>query len=225
MLKKDSRSEWEKKVDDIHKQQTKESKKGVDNVKKIADIYATLKKCDRDFDGSINSEIKKIKELQATGVSVFESEKIRIQQAAIGKILVKRTMIELNHAETEDQLENAIDMLGKVIGQTKRVQGGILAGIGMSSMKNIDEAVPSNQSKEIMHEYVNGSFEVPEEITNKIDDTFVDNLIRGIDFEECLKMDLFSNDNHGANYNYSTVPTENSDSNSDMKKDLLDGIL
>jgi len=199
-LKKDNRTEFEKKVDAKHKKRAKGEKAELNQAKKKVDYGADLRECDRLFSRVIDTQLAKIKELQENGIDVWENEKIEIQQASIGKLIVKRALIELHHSGSDNDLNKAKNMLGMALIYTQKLKTIDVDKVGFLQSKFIEYAIPSNQSKDIMKSELDGNYEISEEFANKVDDTFVESLINGESFEDCLNKNNYST-NRSSNRN------------------------
>lgn len=186
LFKKDTRSPMQKELDKIFAGMQKSQDERVARQMKINACEVQLKSCDRVFKEAIEDECYTGRELEENGFEA-DAQRARIRQAAMGRIVVKRSLIELQSVATEQQLNKAINNLGVAIRQMHRVSNFSTQGVSRRNRKAIAGMLPSEEDAAVFELIEDENFPIPPEIADKVNESFVNNLMDGMSFDECLK--------------------------------------
>ena len=186
LFKKDTRSPMQKELDKIFAGMQKGQDERVARQMKINTCEVQLKSCDRVFVNVIDDECGTARELEENGFEA-DTQRARIKQAAMGRLVVKRTLIELQSGATEQQLNKAINNLGIAIRQMHRVTNFGTQGVARRNRKAITNMLPTEEDAAVFDIIDDENFPIPPEVADKITDSFVNNLMEGMSFEECMK--------------------------------------
>lgn len=183
---KEKKSPMERELDKIFAETQKVHDQQLARQMKINTCYTQLKSCDRVFVEAIEDECVVAAELEGQGF-VAEPQRSRIKQAAMGRIVVKRALIELKSVSTEQSLNKAINLLGASIRQMHRISNYSTEGISGRNRKAIQNMLPDSEDGNVFALVEDDKYPIPTEIADKVNDNFVQNLINGMDFEECMR--------------------------------------
>lgn len=186
LFKKDTRSPMQKELDKIFAGMQKGQDERVARQMKINTCEVQLKSCDRVFTDVIHDECSTARELEESGFEA-DTQRARIRQAAMGRLVVKRTLIELQSVATEQQLNKAINNLGVAIRQMHRVTNYSTQGVSRRNRKAVTNMLPTEEDAAVFDIIDDENFPIPPEVADKVNESFVNNLMDGMTFEECMK--------------------------------------
>ena len=173
----------------------------------IANCRMVMHDCERTFNITIDTERDIATKKRRIG-SPVERERERVRMAAIGLLVTDMALLELDSISSEADMNSAMNQMGKALKQLVRLDNRI-AGISESSRKFIDMFYPgirgmieetenytsSKRVREIREmgeaKDIATMYEIPAEVRDRIDDTFVDNLMSG----DSYKMAMFKSVN------------------------------
>lgn len=173
-----------------YKHQAEQRKKYLDRGAQKDACYAALKECETKFNNIIRTERARAQDLIARGYPIEESRQ-HIRDAAIGLLVVDRAIIDLKGIPNDDILSGAVNMLGSAIRQMKKLNKTAPA-ISNSARKSLQETYMYPLDENVADTDQLASARIPEEMVQKINKPFVDALLNGASFSECLGMSLHS---------------------------------
>jgi|GEM_PF-5334132 len=188
-FKKDKRTPAQKEIDRIYEDMKKKEDAYMVRQRKVTRCNTMLKECDRIFDDTIAKDISTAIKMEENGF-VAQTQRDKIKQAAMGKIVAKRALLELESVETEQQLNSAINLLGTAVRQITRMSDLSIEAILPRNRNAIEGMLPDaeNVDNEIFAILEATDAPIPAEIAGRVNESFVNDLISGMDFEECLKV-------------------------------------
>lgn len=161
----------------------------------INECVAVMKDCRTKFNQAITDERKIALKKNHSGIPT-DRERNRIRDAAIGILTVDMALFDLESIKSEADLNAAMNQMGKALFQMIRLDQ-TNTNISTTSRSFIDLFYPSfknmveeennytvaKQKKEKVKRGegtdIMAIYEIPKEIRDRIDDTFVDNLMQG----------------------------------------------
>lgn len=198
----DPEKEYKSAVDAEYKRMEKLRAKRNNRHEHIVECVTTMKDCRTSFNQAIMTERDIAKRKQRTGLPV-DRERTRIREAAIGILTVDMALYDLETIRSEADLNAAMNQMGKALKQLIKLDNAT-PNISNSSRKFIDLFYPgfrniveetenytyvkkdkvTSKSGEAMD--IASMYEIPEEIRNRIDSTFVENLMQGDSYEMAM---------------------------------------
>ena len=155
--------------------------------RKIDDCAIVLNDCRFTFNQIISVENSLAAEMRRKGLP-NNKQYARVRDCAVGILIVDQALYELKSIHTEDDLNGAMNKMGMALRQMRRID-------------NSSAAVSNSTEKIIRQWYPDGLFtnreeepegpvlpEVSEELSNIIDENFIQNMMDGHSFERCMKM-------------------------------------
>ena len=194
--------EYQSAVDAEYKKMEKLRSKRNDRREHIVECIATMKDCRTSFNQAISQERDIAKRKQRTALPI-DRERTRIREAAIGILTVDMALFDLESVRSESDLNAAMNQMGKALKQLIRLDNST-PNISGGSRKFIDMFYPGFRSMvEESENYVYvkkekdsskhsegidiaSMYEIPPEIRNRIDSTFVENLLQGDSYEMAM---------------------------------------
>lgn len=165
----------------------------------IVECITTMKDCRTTFNQTIMAERDIAKRKQRSAIPI-DRERTRIREAAIGILTVDMALFDLESVRSEQDLNLAMNTMGKALKQLVRLDNST-RNISNTSRKFIDLFYPGframvedtenytfekkDREKGKQGEGVNvaSMYEIPAEIRNRIDNTFVENLLNGDNYD------------------------------------------
>ena len=186
LFKKDETPEEKlrRELEKAQKETDKKNDKLVQRQKKTAECYAVLAECYRTFEKTIVLENSRVYELQSMG---FDSndQRARVREAAIGMLVAKEAMIKMERISTDEELNSAMNKMGMALKQVQRLDDSSSA-ISESTRRTLRKWYPYPLEENEADKEMNAKLEIPEEIRDRIDDSFITKLMNGVGFEACL---------------------------------------
>lgn len=155
--------------------------------RKIDDCAIVLNDCRFTFNQIISVENSLAAEMRRKGLPNTK-QYARVRDCAVGILIVDQALYELKSIHTEDDLNGAMNKMGMALRQMRRID-------------NSSAAVSNSTEKIIRQWYPDGLFtnreeepegpvlpEVSDELSNIIDENFIQNMMDGHSFERCMKM-------------------------------------
>lgn len=171
-------------IEEENKKIIKKNKDYVSRQEKIMDCRAALAECYDFFQRSIIIENARNAELESTGL-LDSDHRDRVREAAIGMLIAKQAIIKLEHINNDGELNRTINQMGMALRQVQRLDDSTNA-ISYSTKKTLKRWYPYPLEENIADKEMNTQLAVPQDIRDKIDNDFIDGLIDGDSFDECL---------------------------------------
>lgn len=187
----DKKTKEAKKQQKAYNKQNRIFEKKVDRAVRITDCYAALAECEKRFNTMIQTETAMAKQMQSHGYS-DEKQRENIRQAAIGLLVVDRAKLELSSVSTEEDFNSALNKLGQALSQIRRLDN-TNPTVSNGVRKSLEQwySMPlegSEADKDPLANYM-----IPPETAQRINRTFVDNLMAGNSFSACMAYDSMEN--------------------------------
>lgn len=167
-----------------NRKHTKIAEENVDRQVKINECTAALERCERCFERTIIFERQNAKDMRNRGYSDQKQREI-VRQAAIGLMVVDRAKLELRSVATEESFNSAVNMLGQALGQIRRLdKTNPVVSEGMVKLLQSWSSVSWRESDAAKDPLAN--FMIPPETAERINPSFVDGLMAGKSFYDCM---------------------------------------
>lgn len=152
----------------------------------IEECGAVLRDCRSTFQQTILVENALAADMRRKGYDTSKQSK-RVREAAIGILVVDQALFELQSINSEADLNSAMNKMGMALRQLKRVDNST-AAISNSTERIVEKWYPGAMSQLANASDADAvpSMEVPESERSKIDDTFIENLMRGDSYEMAM---------------------------------------
>lgn len=192
-------AQYQSEVDAEFKRMEKVRKARGTREAQVLECRTVMQECRASFEQSIRTErsiaMKKKREMIPA-----DREKMRIREAAIGILVTESALLDLESISSEMDLNMAMNQMGKALKQLVKLDNSAET-IGSRSRKFIDMFYPGFRSliegteqytfaKQAKVELEKGEeqniasmYEIPKELRDRIDDTFVENLMAGDSFQ------------------------------------------
>ena len=198
----DPEKEYMAAVDAEYKRMEKLRAKRNSRQEHIVECITTMRDCRTSFNQAIMTERDIAKRKQRTGLPI-DRERTRMREAAIGILTVDMALFDLESVRSEADMNAAMNQMGKALKQLIRLDNAT-PNISNSSRKFIELFYPGFRGiveetenytyvKKAKDAAKNGEavdvasmYEIPEEIRNRIDSTFVENLLHGDSYEMAM---------------------------------------
>lgn len=198
----DPEKEYNNAVEAEYKRMEKLRAKRNNRHEHIVECITTMKDCRTSFNQAIMTERDIAKRKQRSAIPV-DRERTRIREAAIGILTVDMALFELESVRSEADLNSAMNQMGKALKQLVKLDNST-PNISNSSRKFIEMFYPGFRSmveetenytyiKKEKDKAKNGEaidiasmYEIPAEIRNRINSTFVENLMQGDSYEMAM---------------------------------------
>jgi hypothetical protein len=198
----DPEKEYQSAVDAEYKRMEKLRAKRNNRQEHIVECITTMRDCRTSFNQAIMTERDLAKRKQRSALPI-DRERIRIREAAIGILTVDMALFDLESVRSEADLNAAMNQMGKALKQLIRLDNAT-PNISNSSRKFIELFYPGFRGvvaetenytyvKKAKDKSAHGEavdiasmYEIPEEIRNRIDSTFVENLLQGDSYEMAM---------------------------------------
>lgn len=152
--------------------------------KQISECAAALNDCRMTFNQTILHENALAADMRRHGLDATK-QRIRVREAAIGIMVVDQALFELQSINSESELNNAMNKMGVALRQLQRVDNSTSAVSG-STERILRKWYPAYDQDIAETETQAPTVDIPEEIREKIDDSFVKNLMDGDSFEMAM---------------------------------------
>lgn len=149
--------------------------------KQISECAAALHDCRMTFNQTILHENALAADTRRRGFDPVK-QRVRVREAAIGIMVVDQALLELQSINSEAELNGAMNKMGMALRQLKRVDNSTTAVSGATE-RVLRQWYPAYDKEIAEAEAENTVVEIPMEIQEKIDDTFVKNLMEGDSYE------------------------------------------
>ena len=205
----------------------------------LLECNLVMQDCRRVFNETILTEYDLAARKRRQGLPT-DRERTRIQEAAIGIMVTDTALMDLESIKSESDLNRAMNTMGKALRQMVRMDNSV-AGISRTSRNYIDMFFPGFKSmvddsenytsmKKTANTVKNSSegtdissiYEIPASIRARIDDTFVDNLLKGDSYKMAMAKAVHSDLNLNPQRSY-TEPQSNAGTSSAISR--ADAIL
>lgn len=195
----DPEKEYQAAIDAEYKRMEKLRAKRNNRREHIVECIAIMKDCRTSFNQAIKQE-RDIAKRKQRGALPIDRERARIREAAIGILTVDMALFDLESVRSENDLNTAMNQMGKALKQLIRLDN-TTPNISGNSRKFIDMFYPGFRSMvEEQENYVyvkkekeaskqgegidiSSMYEIPPEIRKRIDSVFVENLLQGDSYE------------------------------------------
>lgn len=194
-------------VEDQYQSQVDAEFKRMEKVRKtigareaqVRECRSVMNDCRGAFEQAIRTErdiaIKKKRDMIPV-----DREQTRIREAAIGILVTEMALLDLESISSEMDLNSAMNQMGKALKQLVRLDNSV-SSISSTSRKFIDMFYPGFRSmiegteqytfaKKAQQELQKGEerniasmYEIPKQLRDRIDDTFVENLMAGDSYQ------------------------------------------
>lgn len=182
----------------------KRREKTLERTKQIDSCFATIEACERSFKKTIRSERARADEMMMKGYPAEEARE-RIREAAIGLLVADRAKYDLRGTPSEASFNSAVNQLGIALHQLKKLDKST-AAVGTSAKKALQEWYPYPLEENAADKDPLAQLKLPQEMLQRIDKNFVNNLMAGDSFETCMAKSVVTRDT----YNPDTL-SENED--------------
>lgn len=154
--------------------------------RKVEDCANVLRDCRFTFNKVIAVENALAGEMRRKGYPT-NKQHARVQDAAVGILIVDQALYELKSINTEADMNSALNKMGMALRQLRRIDNSSAAVSG-STEKIIRQWYPNGLcSEEIAKDLEDPTLpEVTDDINSVIDESFVQNLMAGDSFELCM---------------------------------------
>ncbi len=176
----------EKEIRELHKKNQKKDRKIEDRQRRIADCSAILHECMDVFEKSIMVENARAAQLRTKGYP-SPNHRSRVREAAIGMLVADQALIELDCMQTEHELNQAMNRMGTVLRQIRRLDNGTDA-LSFSTKKLIAKWYPYPLDENEGDKNYHAEFEIPQEITDRVNDEFIQELMDGTGFRMAIAL-------------------------------------
>lgn len=195
----DPEKEYQSAIDAEYKRMEKIRAKRNDRHAHIVECINTMKDCRTSFNQAIMQERDIAKRKQRSAIPI-DRERTRIREAAIGILTVDMALFDLESVRSEADMNAAMNRMGKALRQLIRLDNST-PNISGNSRKFIDMFYPGfrgmveetenyvyvkkEKNKENHGDPIDIAtmYEIPPEIRNRINATFVENLLQGDSYE------------------------------------------
>ena len=199
---KSSSEQYKRDVEATHKQMQKMMANEAARRDHITKCVVLMKECRTKFVSSIMTEREVATKKKRTGIPI-DRERTRIREAAIGILTVDIALLDLESIASEADLNRAMNNMGKALRQlihldntTSAISGSARYFVdafypGFKNLVNdsenynaVKKAADSAKKKDPKE--VESLYEIPKEIRDRIDDSFVENLLAGDSYEMAM---------------------------------------
>lgn len=178
--KGNSREQAEKKMKKAVAKQTKLWNKKIEEAMSWANCEADLNICKNRFEATIVMEQNRLKERAAEGKPV-DRQKERLKHAAIGVLITEDALDELADMRAEGDLTSTLNSLCLALKQMERISdhGAKLKATSLGAQLAVLYPSESKLAKKLE------ALEIPDRISDAVNETFVNNLASGMSLREC----------------------------------------
>ena len=149
--------------------------------KQVADCAAALNDCRMTFNQTILHENALAADTRRRGFDAGK-QRVRVREAAIGIMVVDQALLELQSVNSESELNIAMNKMGTALRQLKRLDSST-AAISGSTERILRQWYPAYDQEIAEAKAEDLIVDIPDEIQERIDDTFVKNLMAGDSYE------------------------------------------
>lgn len=164
-------------------------------VTKVMDCVLVMQECKTAFENTIRQE-REIANKKKRNMIPIDRERARLREAAIGIMVADMALLDLESISSEADLNSALNQMGKALRQLVYLDNTV-ASISNTSRKFIDQFYPGFQSliegteqydfgkkakvalEQGEEQKIASMYEIPQEMRERIDDSFVDDLLAG----------------------------------------------
>lgn len=195
----DPEKEYNDAIDAEYKRMEKLRAKRNSRQEHIVECVTTMRDCRTSFNQAIMTERDIAKRKQRSAIPI-DRERTRIREAAIGILTVDMALYELETVRSEADLSAAMNQMGKALKQLVKLDNAT-PNISNSSRNFMDLFYPGfrsmvdetenyiyvkkdkDKSKQGEGIDIASMYEIPAEIRNRINNTFVENLLQGDSYD------------------------------------------
>lgn len=173
----------------------KAEEKQKDKVAKRMDrtkCYVFLAECKRDFQNKIFSEQLKVKERSEKGLD-YQKQYDRLRYAAMGLRIIEKAEAALEDYEVDGGINSIYHLLGMALKQLKKVSEDVPSAGKRRINRRIAELFQDSKEEEEFWDYMK-NVKIPDEIEGFVDKPFMDCLLQGDSYEECVAERLSKRD-------------------------------
>lgn len=168
----------------------------------ITKCVVLMKECRSKFSASIMTEQALVMKKKRSGIPT-DRERTRLREAAIGILTVDMALLDLESISSEADLNRAMNNMGKALRQLIRLDNSTTTISGSArnfmdtffpgfkdladdaetydAVNKVTKAAKKKQPNDVVSIY-----EIPQEVRNRIDDSFVENLMAGDSYEMAM---------------------------------------
>ena len=173
-------------VDKAYRKTEKTMEQKAARQRKIEDCAAVLRDCRFTFNKTIAVENARAAEMRMKGYPITKQH-ARVQDSAIGILIVDQALYELQSINTEADMNSALNKMGMALRQLRRIDNSSAAVSG-STEKIIRQWYPAGLSSEEFAKDLEDPTlpEISEDVHSIFDETFIQNMMMGDSFELCM---------------------------------------